>query len=650
MSNSLYVEPLGTAPHGTESLSRRVVRFIATNHFARHPRRIALVGLDGLFSAAAAYLALAARVDHVVLPAEYLRLYIGVLPLIIVCGVAPLLALRVYRIAVRHIGYHDILSIALATIVGAAVLVSALHLTGHDAYPHGPLFIGLFMRFLLVAGSRVGYRCAVEDINRRRAGRGATAERRVVIIGAGLCGAAIASEIRRQPDAGMRVIGYLDDAITKQGQIIDSVPVFGRVQDVRRVVRERDVHILIVAAPSASGDLVRRVTEHCTGLKVRCKIAPGLDSLRSANPLHTLRDVALEDLLRRQPVPVDTESVAAYVTGEHVLITGGGGSIGSELVRQIVSMKPARVLLLGHGENSIFEIEQELSREYGVEATALICDVRDGARLRRLFDLHRPTVVFHAAAHKHVPLMEANPEEAVTNNVLGTRNLAAASTEFGVKRFVMISTDKAVNPTSVMGASKRAAELAIQVECRRSETQFAIVRFGNVLGSRGSVVITMRKQIATGGPVTVTHPEVVRYFMTIPEAVQLVLQAGAMGGHGAVYMLDMGEPVRIMDLANDLIRLSGLTPGVDVPIKITGLRPGEKLYEELLTAEEGSSVTRHQRIYVAAPTEVSISETADQLDRLIAAAQDGHTAETLACLRGMVPTYSVHHDYAALAA
>jgi FlaA1/EpsC-like NDP-sugar epimerase len=323
-----------------------------------------------------------------------------------------------------------------------------------------------------------------------------------------------------------------------------------------------------------------------------------------------------------------------------VLITGAGGSIGAELVRQIAMVGPRELLLLGHGENSIWEIDQQLRREFDYHPTCLIADTRDYDRLRMLFERHQPTVVFHAAAHKHVPLMEANVVEAITNNVDGTRNLAQLASRTGVKRFVMVSTDKAVNPTSIMGASKRVAELVVQAESRRSETQFAIVRFGNVLGSRGSVVPLMRKQIESGGPVTVTHPDVMRYFMTIPEAAQLVIQAGAMGGRGTIYVLDMGEPVRILDLARDLIRLTGLVPDKDIPIHITGLRDGEKLFEELLTAKENTLVTRHERIYVAPATDFAMTGLDALVDELIAAARRDDTPETRRLLKVLDPSFT----------
>jgi FlaA1/EpsC-like NDP-sugar epimerase len=359
--------------------------------------------------------------------------------------------------------------------------------------------------------------------------------------------------------------------------------------------------------PSAKGGVVREVVEAGRGLGLQLKTLPGLYELvNGAVTVSQIRDVQIEDVLGRDEVQVDLDAIAAYLSDEVVLVTGAGGSIGSELCRQVARFKPKQLLLLGHGENSIYEIDLELRGKYpDVDLRPIIADIQDEARIRRVFEQFRPGVVFHAAAHKHVPLMEYNPEEAIKNNVFGTLNVARAADLFRAKRFVLISSDKAVNPTSVMGATKRAAEYVIQSLACTSKTVFVAVRFGNVLGSRGSVIPLFKRQIAAGGPVTITDYRMVRFFMTIPEASQLVIQAGAMGRGGEIFVLDMGKPVRILDLARDLIRLSGLEPEVDIPIVQTGIRGGEKLFEELLTAEEGTTATVHQRIYVARTESVS---------------------------------------------
>ncbi|MHB1702465.1 MAG: polysaccharide biosynthesis protein, partial [Acidobacteriaceae bacterium] len=387
----------------------------------------------------------------------------------------------------------------------------------------------------------------------------------------------------------------------KEGFLIHGVPVLGPRSVLPDVIRAQQVNEVIIALPMASSSAVREVVSLCTPLGVELKTLPSMHELIDGKvSISQIRNVEIEDVLQRDSVQLDMDAISGYLTGETVLVTGAGGSIGSELCRQIVRFKPKRLLILGHGENSIYEIDLELGR-MGAEAdiVPIIADVQDLNRIDQVFSNYRPGVVFHAAAHKHVPLMEANPEEAVKNNVFGTRNVAEAAHRHGSKRFVLISTDKAVNPANVMGASKRVAELVVQELSRRSSTTFVAVRFGNVLGSRGSVIPLFKRQIAQGGPVTVTHPDMTRYFMTIPEAAQLVIQAGAMGQGGEIFLLDMGKPVRILDLAVDLIRLSGFEPYVDIPIEFVGVRPGEKLNEELLTSVETTVATKHNRIVVA---------------------------------------------------
>jgi FlaA1/EpsC-like NDP-sugar epimerase len=383
-------------------------------------------------------------------------------------------------------------------------------------------------------------------------------------------------------------------------------------------VSKHQIDEIIVAMPSAPGRTIRSVVDSCKNLKVSMKILPGVYELVDGKvSVKQLRDIQIEDLLGREPVHLDLESIGAYLTNQTVLVTGAGGSIGSEICRHIARFKPKSIVLLGHGENSIFEIEQELKRKYPNQHTvAVIADIRNEDRINKVFEGYKPDVVFHAAAHKHVPLMEANPEEALSNNVFGTRNVARAADRYGAERFVLISTDKAVNPVSVMGMSKRVAEMVVQSIGANSKTKFMAVRFGNVLGSRGSVVPIFRRQIAEGGPVTVTHPDMTRYFMTIPEAVQLVIQAGAMGQGGEIFVLDMGEPVRITQLAEDIIRLSGLEPGSDIEIVYTGVRPGEKMFEETLTRDEQAMATKHNKIYVSRDSQVQNSALQTTLQEL----------------------------------
>ncbi len=450
--------------------------------------------------------------------------------------------------------------------------------------------------------------------------------KRVLVIGAGEAGALTVRELLRHPETGMRPVGFLDDDRNKQGQRVASVPVLGTIEDAGEVILEHKVDEVLIAMPSKGGYDIRHVIERVREARpnLTYKIIPGMYEVLSGRvDLRRIREVDIDDLLGRAPVKLDVSSILGYLRGKRVMITGAGGSIGSELVRQICRFHPADLILFGHGENSIYALERELDRDWPeISYHGVIGAIQNGARLDYVFSRYRPDVVFHAAAHKHVPLMEENPEEAIFNNVIGSRNLINLALKHGVSHFVNISTDKAVNPTSVMGATKRMVEYLVQDAARRAapEQTFVSVRFGNVLGSRGSVIPIFKSQIQAGGPVTVTHPDMVRYFMTIPEAAQLVLQASGHGRNGEVYILDMGEPVRIVDLARDLIRLSGLRPDIDIPIRFTGMRPGERLVEELMTETEERSETPHEKIFVARAEPMDSESLAAAVDALQAAA------------------------------
>ncbi|MEZ0230315.1 MAG: polysaccharide biosynthesis protein, partial [Planctomycetota bacterium] len=469
-----------------------------------------------------------------------------------------------------------------------------------------------------------------------------TNARRVLVVGAGEAGTMVARELLRSPAAGLVPVGFLDDDPQKQRASLLGLPVLGKLDDLPRVAAERPLDEVLIAMPSAPGAITRRVVELARAAELDFKILPRLLETLTANPLAHIREVDLEDLLRRDPVRLDVASIAGYLEDKVVLVTGAGGSIGSELVRQVARFKPRRLILLGRGENSIFEIEQDLKRKHPkLEQRSVIADTRNQPKLEAVFEEHRPQVVFHAAAHKHVPLMELNPDEAILNNVLGTKHTALLARDHGVERFVYISSDKAVNPTSVMGASKRAGELMVDLVARSCSPgqAFVSVRFGNVLGSRGSVVPTFKEQIRAGGPVTVTHPDMKRYFMTIPEASQLVLQAAGLGANRAVYVLDMGEPVKIVDLAADLIRLMGHEPGMDIEIQFTGMRPGEKLFEELLTAEEGTVTSKHAKIYVARQTDTPSERIEALAEELFIAAQARDADRIRRLLASLIATY-----------
>lgn len=486
-----------------------------------------------------------------------------------------------------------ILAAALAWVVGALVLP----VTGMTEVrvPLSVLTMYSALSIAIVATPRLLLRMTGRQHPTRRA---TDADRRVLIAGAGAAGGMVVREILANPQLGLTPVGFVDDDRSKHGMRLGTLPVLGSLDQLRDIAERERVQELIIAMPRASGTVVRRVVRAGYDAGLRTRTVPGLfEILDGRVSVTALREVQIEDLLRRDPIQTDLDAVQRLARGKTVLVTGAGGSIGSELCRQLVALNPKELILVGHGENPIFDIFHELlSQEPKAAITPVIADIRDRDRVERIFRKHRPYAVFHAAAHKHVPLMEENVCEAVTNNVLGTRNVVDAAVACGTEHFVLISTDKAVRPTNVMGASKRVAECIVQNAARAYSRHFVSVRFGNVLGSRGSVVPTFLKQIREGGPVTVTHPEMRRYFMTIPEAVQLVLQAGAQGRGGELFMLDMGEPVRIVDLARDMIRLSGLEEGADIAIEFTGVRPGEKLYEEMFFNHEIAELTEHPKV------------------------------------------------------
>jgi FlaA1/EpsC-like NDP-sugar epimerase len=466
--------------------------------------------------------------------------------------------------------------------------------------------------------------------------------RRVLVAGAGAAGQLVVAELRRQPALGLVPVGFLDDDPAKRGRLLAGLPVRGSLADLERVVRDQAVHEVIVAMPSAAGEAIRAVLRSAQRAGVASRTVPTLSEILSGQvSVSALRPIRIEDLLRREPVVAGLEEVRVLVEGRTVLVTGAGGSIGGELCRQVAALGPARLVLLGHGENSLFEIAAELAdRAPGVDLVSRVADVRDQGRMGRLLAADAPHLVFHNAAHKHVPLMELNAAEAVTNNVLGTRVTAEAAVAAGCEHFVLVSTDKAVRPTSVMGATKRVAEQVVRGLAAATGRRLLAVRFGNVLGSRGSVIPIFLRQIAAGGPVTVTHEAMRRYFMTIPEAVQLILQATVLGRPGDVLALDMGEPVRIVDLAADLVRLSGLEPGADIEIRTTGLRPGEKLYEEPFAVPGEAEATRHPKVLRARGDDLP-ADHATRVEALVEAAVAGAPDPALrALLAGLVPDYA----------
>lgn len=511
-------------------------------------------------------------------------------------------------------------------------------------FPRSVLVIDWLLSTILVGGLRFSSRLIAEARSTAADEPGDNFYRRVLIIGAGDAGALVAREIQKNPQLNLELVCFLDDDKAKQKMQIHGIPVVGPLDDLQRVITRRRIHEVLIAIPTAPGEVVRKVINDCHQKGVTFRTMPGVYELIGGKvSVKRLREVNINDLLRRAPTKMDDRYVGSTLGGKRVLVTGAGGSIGSELCRQIARWGPSMLILLGHGENSVFETLLELAESYPALAMQpVIADIRDQDRIEAIFASLQPQVVFHAAAHKHVPLMEVNVEEAITNNVLGTRNIVEVSLTYGVERLVMISTDKAVRPSSVYGATKRIAELLVLDAANCTGQPFSVVRFGNVLGSRGSVVPRFQRQIETGGPVTITHPDMRRYFMTIPEAVHLVLQAGSMGKGGEVFVLRMGEQIRIFDLAEDLIHLSGLEPGKDVEILFTGIRPGEKLSEELWDRWVTYKPTDHPDIVLLADEDIISDEQLHQtVDELIHLAREGYPTEIVKHLDHLIPGASV---------
>jgi FlaA1/EpsC-like NDP-sugar epimerase len=606
-----------------------------------HLRNRYLFGSDVVLFAASTFLAFALRFEGFVWDgmASVAILYTA-------CSIpvkfAVLWSVGLYRRLWRYAGVVD-----LERILSAAALSGALcFILGAVVLPFSGLVparvpLSVLILDAMLSGAAISLPRLALRIFGRRGRRPVGDSRRALIVGAGTTGEMIVKELVGHPHLGLYPVGFVDDDRAKQGHRMCGFPVLGPLEKIAELVARYEVEEIVIAMPRASGKVVREVVQAALDCGIKARTVPSFQDIISGKvPVAALRQVEIQDLLRREPIQTDLEQVRSLATGEAVLVTGAGGSIGSELCRQLARLEPARVLLLGHGENSIFDVLHELTTRFPrVDFVPVIADVRDRDRMRNVFGQHRPYAVFHAAAHKHVPLMEANIAEAVTNNVLGTRNVATLSEEFGVEHLVLISTDKAVRPTSIMGATKRVAEQLVQEVAQRGNRNFVAVRFGNVLGSRGSVVPMFLRQIQSGGPVTITHPEMRRYFMTIPEAVQLVLQAGALGQGGEVFVLDMGEPVKIVDLATDLIRLSGLEVGTDIEIRFTGTRPGEKLYEELFFSSENAVPTGHPKVLRAKNGELPAGLVGAVNNLVFAAVEGLPDPEIRARLNQLVPDF-----------
>lgn len=603
-----------------------------------------LAALDIISTAAALLLSAYLRFD-VIVPEKYLDLLVMQLPSFIILTLMFALMFKLYDRIWRYAGSSELLAVT-GTAVCAAFSWYAYSLLLDSLLPRSMYIISGVLLLLFLGSSRLALR--VYNYLSCKPGFSARFSKnrcfkKVLIIGAGDAGAVIAREIERYHSDGRNVVGFIDDDEKKIGKRMFGVKVVGNRLAIKENVVRLGVEEIIVAMPSVKGEALKQILEICKRTKCKLKILPGVYELIDGTvSVSQLRNVGIEDLLGREAVKLNTAAVSAYLKDKIVLVTGAGGSIGSEICRQIAKIQPQKMLLLGKGENSIYEIMQDLNATYPeLKKVPIIADVRDRERIKGIMDCFAPQVVFHAAAHKHVPLMEYQPIEAVKNNVLGTKTVAEEAAAHNVETFVMISTDKAVNPTSVMGCTKRVAEMFVQSMNGTCKTRFVAVRFGNVLGSRGSVIPLFKKQIAKGGPVTVTHPDMKRYFMTIPEASQLVLQAGAMAKGGEVFVLDMGEPVKICDLAKTLITLSGLTPEKDIEIKYTGLRPGEKLFEELLSAEDGTEETCHEKIFTAKLKKVSKEKMDMWVQKLLEQADEENV---VGMLKKVVPTYTPNRN------
>jgi len=554
--------------------------------------------------------------------------FLPLLPIVVVIKLAVFLWMGLHRGWWRYVGLRDLFAVAKAAWLSFFFLFVVYYVLGNVYrlglgidlfagvnFPDSVLLLDFASTIALVCGARIAVRLYHEEV--RPVADGAIPN--VLILGAGNAAENVVREINRMPALHYHVVGFLDDDPAKWGARIHGEPVFGGIDRVKAICAEHAVDEILIAMPSATRKQMRRVVDLCQGTSARVKTLPALsDLIAGRTKVQQIRDVDINDLLGRVPVTLDEEQIARFIRGRVVMVTGAGGSIGSEMCRQIARFGPGRLLLVEQAEQHLFDIDRELKASFSdIDIVPSIADIGDRGRIEHLFSSERPTAVLHAAAHKHVPMMELNPGEAVKNNVHGTRVIAEAAARNGCEKFVMISSDKAVNPTSIMGCTKRVAEMYIQGLHRRSSTQFVSVRFGNVLGSSGSVIPIFKEQIAKGGPVTVTHPDMVRYFMTIPEASQLVLQAASMGNGGEIFVLDMGEPVKIVDLARDLIRLSGFKPDEDIEIRFVGVRPGEKLYEELAIEGEGVSRTPHPKIGIWQTLPVDWDRLVEQIERLL---------------------------------
>jgi FlaA1/EpsC-like NDP-sugar epimerase len=618
-------------------------------HLLRNKNFWTILGIDVGLVCISYMLAYLIRFEGDIPPVQ-IEMLAHTLPWIVLLKIVVFAWIGLYRGMWRYTSIADLINIITATVISAGVIALALVLIRRfEGFSRSVLVLDALITLMLVGGIRLLIRVYIQRtipasffhptffpfFNPDRAKR-----TRLLIVGAGDAAEKMLREIQDNPRVKYQPVGFLDDNPRKRGQAIHGVPVLGAIDDIGQLPIQFDE--ILIAIPSARGDVMRRIVEICEMTGKRYRTIPKIDELIEGRiSANTIREVRLEDLVGRQEVQLDPEMISRFLCGKRILVTGAGGSIGSELVRQISRFQPQVVGLLDFSELNLFQIEQEFQRRLrSLPTESFLTDIRDRDALQGVLARFKPHIIFHAAAYKHVPMQESHPREAVLNNVLGTRNLVDLALEMDVERFVLVSTDKAVRPTNVMGATKRVAELFVESMNGQQVTRFVAVRFGNVFSSSGSVIPLFQEQIAKGGPVTVTHPDVRRYFMSIPEAAQLILQAGTMGEGGEIFILDMGEPIRIVDMARDLIRLHGLEPGEDISIEFTGLRPGEKLHEELITSGEGIVPTRHEKIMVLRGRTRDAAALLAQIEALFVLARQGNDTAIRKKLREIVPEYT----------
>jgi len=594
-------------------------------------RLIVFLIFDTILISISVYLAFIVRFEGQIPNQYFLNIY-GVILSTLIITIPIFYFSKLYYFDWDYVSTEELISLTKATSLSFLILTAALFIlrdqTIFTGFPRSTLFISYFFIFIFCGGTRFAKRVYLQTFS----SRGKEKKERTLIAGAGDAGEQILRSILNSKYSPYFPIGFVDDNIAKKGILIHGLKVLGKISDISRIAKEKKVESLIIAIPSAGSQIIKKAAEE--GLKA------GLKKIEEFSSVGTLRKIEMEDLLERKPVVLDRVLIEEFIKGKRILVTGAAGSIGSELCRQVAEFKPSSLLVLDQDETGIFNISGEIKNKFpNLKVVSLIADIQDGAKIDRTFNELKPNLVFHAAAYKHVPLMEEHPEEAVKNNIFGTKTVAENTLKYGVEKFIFISTDKAVNPISIMGTTKRTGEMLCQTLNQKNHTKFISVRFGNVLGSRGSVIPIFQEQINKGGPIKITNEKMKRYFMTTPEACLLVMEAGAMGKGGEVFVLDMGDPVKIIDLAEELIKRSGFKPEEEIRIEYTETRPGEKLSEELLTAEEGTIATQNQKIFMAKLSEINKEKLNSGLEKLKTAAYNGEKEIIKETLRELIPNY-----------